>query len=171
MLAAAAVAGLAASTEIKVTPLVTPQGRVVASVAAPEAFNADLRTVVGSGLLVTLTFVAELKRPATFWFDKTVGTTTVTATLKFDNVTREYQVSRQQDGHVVFAQRTHDEETMRSWLTQFDRMPIETRDALEVNADYFVQVKLHVSPRRAFSFWPWGRNDGSGRSADFPFIR
>jgi hypothetical protein len=59
---------------------------------------------------------------------------------------------------------------MRAWLTQFERVPIEVREPLEPNAEYYVQVKLNISPRQRFPLFPWGRNDGSGR-ADFTFIR
>jgi hypothetical protein len=55
-------------------------------------------------------------------------------------------------------------------MTTFERVPLQPGEPLEPNADYYVRVRLHASPKRTFSLWPWGRDDGSGR-ADFTFIR
>ena len=55
-------------------------------------------------------------------------------------------------------------------MTSFDSVPLEPSEPLEPNADYYVRVRLRASPRRTFSLWPFGRDDGSGR-ADFTFIR
>src|SRR5207253_3229259 len=72
--------------EIKVTPLVS-EGHVSASFAAAAAFNDDSREVVKSGLPLTFTYVVELRRPSTVWWDRTLGTATVSASVKFDNLT------------------------------------------------------------------------------------
>ena len=50
------------------------------------------------------------------------------------------------------------------------RSEAEPSEPLEANADYYVRVRLRMSPRRTFSIWPFGRDDGSGRK-DFTFIR
>jgi hypothetical protein len=90
--------------------------------------------------------------------------------VKFDNLTGVYQVSKLQDGRVVWSERTKDDAQVRTWMTTFERVSMQPGVPLEANGDYYVRVRLHASPRRTFSFWPWGRADGSGR-ADFTFIR
>jgi hypothetical protein len=162
-------ATLLAATDVKVTPLVT-NGRVFTSFAAPSAFTSDAREVVRSGLQLTLTFSVELRRPSTVWFDHTLSAATVAAQVKFDNLTRDYQVSKQQEGRVVWSDHTADEGQMRTWVTAFDGIPLEPTEPLEPNVDYYVRVRLRASPRLSFSFWPFGRDDGSGRK-DFTFIR
>ena len=157
-----------AAADVKVTPLVTPEGKVVASIASPAAFTADTREVVKSGLPLKFEFTVELKRPS-FWADRTMGAVSVVATVQYDNLTGKYIVSKSQDGRVVSAESTDQEDQMRAWATQFDRVPIEVREPLEQNAEYYVQVKLHVSPRQHFPLWPFGRDDGSGRG-EFTFI-
>jgi hypothetical protein len=160
---------VAAAADVKVTPVVTPDGKVVASFNVASAFTPDTRDVVKSGLLLTFAFTVELRRPG-FFTDRTLGSVVVAATVKLDTLTGEYTVSKQQDNHVTWANHTDQEDQMRAWLTQFDRVPIEVREPLEPNAEYYVQVKLNISPRQRFPLFPWGRNDGSGR-ADFTFIR
>jgi hypothetical protein len=155
--------------DIRVTPLVA-EGHVSASFAAPAAFGEDAHAVMQSGLLLTFSYTLELRRPATIWFDRTVGIATVAATVKYDTLTSFYQVSKQSAGTVVWSERTADEPQVRSWMTSFDRVPIAVGEPLEANADYYVRVRLHATPRRTFSLWPWGHDDASGR-ADFTFIR
>ena len=157
------------AADLKVTPVITPDGKVVASFTAPSAMTSDTREVVRSAVPVTFAFSVELKRPATLWFDKTLGAATVQAKVKFDTLEGRYLVSKQLNDHVIWSDQTDSEDQMRAWITQFDRIPIETRDPLEQNGEYYVQVKLHVSPRQHFPLWPFGRDDGSGR-ADFTFI-
>jgi len=158
------------AADLKITPVVTPDGKIVASFTAPSALTNDAREVVRSALPLTLAFTVELKRPAPLWFDKTLGSAAVEAHVQFDTLEGRYLVSKQLNGHVFWSERTESEDQMRTWITQFDRVPIETHDALEPNAEYYVQVKLHISPRQHFPLWPFGRDDGSGR-ADFTFIR
>jgi Domain of unknown function (DUF4390) len=154
---------------VTVTPVVA-EGHVFASFTAMSAFTDDARAVVQSGLLLTFTYTVELRRPSTIWFDHTVGETVVASSAKYDNLTGQYQVSKQRDGRVFWSEQTDQESQVRAWMTTFDQVPIDPTEPLQSNADYYVRVRLHASPRRTFSIWPWGRDDGSGR-ADFTFIR
>jgi hypothetical protein len=63
-----------------------------------------------------------------------------------------------------------DEPQLRICMPTFDSESLLPGDPLEANADYYVRVRLHATPKRTFSLWPWGRDDGSGRT-DFTFIR
>ena len=165
-----AVVTLAAVTDVvKVTPLVA-DGRVFTSFAAPAAFTADAREVVKSGLQLTFTFSVELRRPSSVWFDHTLSSATLAASVKFDNLTRVYQVSKLQEGRVVWSEHTADEDQMRGWITTFDSVPLDPIEPLEPNADYYVRVRVRASPRLAFAWWPFSHDDGSGRK-DFTFIR
>ncbi len=154
---------------IRVTPLVA-DGQVFASFTAPAAATEDTRAVMQSGLQLTFTFDVDLRRPSMIWWDPTLAQVTVASSVKFDNLTSVYQVSKLQDGQVVWSERTKDEAQVRTWMTTFERVPLPPAVPLEPNADYYVRVRLHASPKRTFSVLPWGRDDGSGR-ADFTFIR
>jgi len=159
-----------AAADVKVTTLVA-DGQVYASFAVPSAYSSDARDVVKSGLPLSCVFTVDLKRSTTLWFDRTIASATVMSSVKFDTLTGTYQVSKQEDDKVIWSDRTEQEDQMRAWLTAFDRVAITAPDPLEPNAEYYVQVRLHVTPRRTFSLWPpWGHDDGSGR-ADFTFIR
>jgi hypothetical protein len=169
---AAAWLGLSAlvlAADIQVTPVVA-DGAVSASFSAPAAFGDDTRDAVRSGLLVTFTFSVELRRASTIWFDRTLGLATVAASVKFDNLTGIYQVSRMQDGRVTSSERTNDDAKVRAWMTSFERVPLKPSERLETNGDYYLRVRLQTAPKVSASFWPWSGDVASGR-ADFTFIR
>jgi hypothetical protein len=169
VLVCAVTAAAPAIADIKVTPVVA-EGHVTASFASPEAFTDDSREVVKSGVPLTFTYSVELRRPSTIWWDRTIGLATVAASVKFDNLTAIYQVTKQQDGRVTWSKSTPKEDEMRTWITGFDAVPIRISEPLEPNADYYVRVRLDAHPHLRFSLWPWGRTDATGR-ADFTFIR
>lgn len=160
---------VAAAGDIRVTPLVTDR-HVSASFDASPVFDADAREMMRSGLLLTFNFVVELRRPSTIWLDRTLAEATVAASVKFDNLTGVYQVSKLNDSHVVWSERTQDEADVLGWMTQFERVLLQPLTPLESNEEYYVRVRLRASPRRTFSFWPWNSDDGVGR-ADFTFLR
>ncbi len=161
----------AQSGDIRVTPVVA-DGQVSASFTAPAAFTEDTRAVLQSGLLLTFRFTVALRRQDGLWWDPTLREVAVAASVKFDNLTGTYQVSKLVDGHVVWSDRTMEAAQVRTWMTTFDRIPLLTAGGLglEPNVDYYIHVRMWASPRRTFSLWPWGGDDGAGR-ADFTNIR
>jgi hypothetical protein len=168
LLAAAVV--IASTGTIRVTPVIA-DGRVSASFSAAPLFDDDIRAVVSSGLLLTMTYTVDLKRPSSVWWDHTLTSSVVAASVKFDNLTGVYLVSKSQEGRVTSSERTDDLADVRVWMTTFDRVVLADGERLEPNADYYVQVHMRASPRRTFSLWPFfGSDDGEGR-ADFTFIR
>jgi hypothetical protein len=165
-------AAVVLAAEIRVTPLVD-NGRVFASFAAADAFDGEAQEVIRSGLVVTLTYDVDLRRPSTLWFDRTVGRVIVAASVKFDTLTGKYQVDRLQGGKIVSSRMSDREDELRGLLTEFEKVPIEPTEALEPNGDYYVRVRLHSNPRTRFSlwsFWPWGGDAASGR-ASFTYLR
>ena len=53
---------------------------------------------------------------------------------------------------------------------QFERMPLFRGAQLEVNADYYVRVRAHSTPRIMSFVWPWQADDVVGL-AKFTFMR
>lgn len=163
------VATLVPAERIDVTPVVA-DGQVVASFTAPSAYSDDTEEVVRSGLLVTFTYSVALRRSSNIWLDETLGTATVASSVKFDNLLGVYQVSKLADGQVVWSKQTRDGAQVRQWMTTFEKVTLVPRAPLEPNAEYYVQVRLHTSPKRTLSLLPWSGEAASGR-ADFTFIR
>ena len=140
-----------------------------ASFSAPSAFTADAGDVLKTGLPLTFTFIVELRRPSAL-LDRTITSTTLASSVKYDNLTRDYQVSKQQEGRIMSSERTSDESTMRRWATSFESVSLDSAEKLEPNVEYYVRVHLRASPRRSGWPWPFGHDDGTGQ-ASFTFIR
>src|SRR5262245_59945273 len=128
---------------IQVTPVVK-NGQVSASFTAASTFDRDIESIVQSGLLVTLTFTVELRKPSSIWFDHTLGSATVASSVKYDNLTGVYQVSKLVEGRVVWSERTQEEAKVRNWMTTFERVLLEPGGALEPNSDYYVRVRMQA---------------------------
>ena len=157
------------AADVRITPVVA-EDRVYANFAASAAFSDDVRAAVKTGLPVTLTYVAEVRRASALWFDHTVAATTVASSVKFDTLTGAYQVSKLRDGSVHWAQQTQKEEEMRLWVTEFERVPLTDASRLDAAGEYYVRVRARDSLPRGFSLWPWGRSEMSGR-VELPVIR
>ena len=160
-------APLAAQT-IQVTPL-TRDDRVLVSFKLTNVFTEDVKTAIHSGVTITFAYDVQLRRGATLWLDRTIESSSVTATVKYDPVTRKYLVTRTADGRLDRVETLDREDIARQWLTEFERLPLFSSRTLEANAEYYVRVRAHTSPRNAAFVWPWG-SDIAGL-AKFTFIK
>ena len=168
----AAVALAAAAGQVKVKPVVTDDGRVLASFTAADAWTTETREFLQAGQVVTYSYSVELRRPS-LWLDPLLARTSVDASAKHDTLTGAYQVSRLRDGRVVRVENKAQESEIRDWLTIFEGIELEPESPLQANTDYYVQVRLSIAPRRNVSLWsvlPFGGSDSSGRQS-FTYIR
>jgi hypothetical protein len=155
---------------LRVTPL-PRDGQLLVSFTLADVFDDDVRAAIRSGLPTTFTYDVELRRGVALWFDRTIAETTVSATVKYDNLTRRYQVTRMLDGRVESPpQVTDNEETVRVLMTEFEKLPLFDTAVLEANAEYYLRVNARTSPRNSWFVWPWRRHRASGR-ATFTFIQ
>jgi hypothetical protein len=162
---------LRADGELKVTPVVSG-GRVLTTFSAPAAWTADARELVRGGVELTFSFDVELRRPSML-MDSTLARVRMTSSVKYDTLTGNFQVSKRRDGKLLESNRSEQEPEVREWMIGFQQVLLEPLEPLESNAEYYVRVRLYASPRRNVSLWtlwPFGRDDGSGRTA-FTFIR
>jgi hypothetical protein len=143
----------APAPDITVTPIAR-DGQVVVSFEMIDAFTPEVRDAIQSGLSTTFSYDLDLRRAGLF--DRTVASVTIRATVRFDNLTRRYQMSRMVDGRLEDARPTEDPTDVRAWMTRFERVPLLATAALETNGEYSVHVRAHTRPHNAWFFWPWG---------------
>lgn len=154
--------------DLSVLPIAR-DGQVLISFELSDGLTEDVRDAIQSGLPTTFSYELELRRGTATWFDRTIAAVTITATVRFDNLTRRYQMSRTLDGRLEDARPTEDQDAVRRWMTRFEHVPLSTTSALEANGEYYVRVRAHTQPRNTWFFWPWGRDWVLGR-AKFTFI-
>jgi len=170
VLLALLMAGQQSAQLLQVTPL-PRDGEVLVSFKLDEPMTDDIKAAIQSGLTVKFVYKVELRRSSAAWFDRTIAKATVGASVKYDNLTRRYSVSRTLDGRMDWADTTQKEEEAWHWLTSdFARMSLFRGTALENNAEYYVRVSVNSSPRNASFIWPWAADDAVG-FAKFTFIR
>jgi hypothetical protein len=158
----------ASDQSIQVTPLAR-QDRLLVSFRLSDAFNEDVRTAIHSGLTITFVYDVELRRASTLWLDRTIAEATIMATVRYDNLTRRYYVTRSEDGRIERADTVDREDTAREWLTSFERLPLFDSALLERNAEYYLRIRAHTMPRNASFVWPWER--GIAGLAKFTFVQ
>jgi hypothetical protein len=140
-------------------------GRVLVSFTLANGFTSELQAALRSGLAATIAYEIELRRGGTLWFDRTIATSTVTATARFDNLTRQHQLSRTVDGRGEEPRLTEDESHVREWMTVFKQVPLFSTRQLEANAEYYVRVRARARPRVNWRlFWPWEHGAPTGEA-------
>ncbi len=153
---------------LNVTPMAR-DGQVLVSFELDGGMTPDVRAAIQSGLTTSFSYDVELRRGVAGWFDSTVASVTVTATVRFDNLTRRYQLSRSIDGRLEDARPTENEADVQRWMTRFDRVALSTTATLDANDEYYVRIRAHTQPHDSWFFWPWDHGSILGRS-QFTFI-
>ena len=153
---------------VRVAPLAR-DGQILVSFEFADAYDDDIREAVGSGLTTTFRYEVRLRRAKPVWFDKTVDSSTLSVEVRYDNLTRRYQMSRLVQGRIEESRVTEREDDVRRWMTRFERVPLFSSTALEPNAEYYLRVEARTEPRRRWFFWPWGRVAASA-VAKFTFL-
>ena len=164
----AALLAAADTPDITVTPIAR-DGQVLVSFDLSDGFTSDVRDAIQSGLSTTFSYELELRRGTAAWFERTVAAVTIAATVRFDNLTRRYQLSKAVDGRVEAAQPTESLDAVKGWMTHFEHVPLSRTSSLEANGEYYVRVRAHTQPRNAWFLLPWDRGAVLGR-AKFTFI-
>ncbi len=155
---------------LKVAPL-PRDGQVLVSFELQQELPDEVRTTIRSGMAVSFVYKVELRRNSAIWVDRTIAATVVRATVRYDNLTRRYLLTRTLDNRVERPDTTDSEEVAWRWLTdQFDRLPLFSSVQLESNGEYYVRVSAHAAPRNAGFVWPW-RGDDVTAFTKFTLIR
>ena len=155
---------------LKVAPL-PRDGRVLVSFELRQELTDEVRATIRSGMAVSFIYKVDLRRSSAIWFDRTLASAVVKATVRFDNLTRRYLLTRTLDDSMERPDTTDSEEVAWRWLTnQFDRLPLFSSVSLESNGEYYVRVSAHAAPRNAAFVWPW-RGDDVVAFTKFTLIR
>jgi hypothetical protein len=159
-----------AAQNLQVVPL-PRDGEVLVSFKLNEPLTPEIRTAIQSGLTIKFVYRVDLRRSSALWFDRTMASAVVAASVRYDTLTRRYHVSRALDGRIEDAKTTDREEVAWSSLTNdFARLSLFRNVSLEPNAEYYVRVSAHSTPRSASFIWPWAGDDAVGL-AKFTFLR
>jgi len=168
--APASLAAQASNQTLQVAPL-PRDGEVLVSFKLEEPLTDEIRAAIQSGLTVKFSYKVDLLRSSAAWFDRRIASATVTASVKYDTLTRQYHYARAVDGRMELADVTPREDVAWNVLTRdFARLSLFRGASLEPNAEYYVKVSANTSPKNSTFVWPWRGDDAVG-FAKFTFIR
>ena len=156
-------AGAAAQT-LHVAPLPRDE-QIYVSFRLEQELTDEIRTTIHSGMTVSFVYKVDLRRGSSIWVDRTLATAEVRASVRYDNLTRRYTLTRMMDGRMGMGgvETTDSEDVAWKWLTRdFERLPLFRSLTLESNAEYYVRVRAHTAPRNASFVWPWQGDDVVG---------
>jgi Domain of unknown function (DUF4390) len=142
-LAVTVVAAVRAEETLRITPFIS-ENHVVVSFELDDAYNDAVREAIASGLRTTFTYELELRTFA--WIDRTIGTTVVSTTDRYDNLTRRHTLTRMVDGRVEGVLVTEDDVVVKSWLTKWNRVTVAETATLDPARDYYVRVTTRARP-------------------------
>lgn len=134
-----------AAETLRIVPI-TSNDTVVVTIELADAYNDELRQAISSGLRTTFTYDIELRMVVPTWVDRTVATSTVSASDQYDNLTRRHTLQRLVDGRVQESVVTEDDAVARQWLTTLSRLPLVDTAKLDPNRDYYVRISARARP-------------------------
>ena len=108
-----------------------------------DAFPDKIENTILSGVPATFSFYIILNRVRGFWPDKEISEMVVTNTIKYDNLKKEYSVTRSWDGGKPLVVKSFDE--AKKLMAEIDSLPIVPLSELEKGKQYQIRAKAKLS--------------------------
>jgi len=130
------------------------EGEVRVSFQVTDVVSDTVRAAIQSGLPTTFAYDLTLQASSPWWFDRTIASARVSAVVRYDNLTRRYQITFIEDGRVEEVRTTEDEAVALGWLTTFRAHRLSSH-RLTSDGEYHVRVRAQARPRLLGWLWPW----------------
>ncbi|MGD8345590.1 MAG: DUF4390 domain-containing protein [Desulfobacterales bacterium] len=109
------------------------------------AFREEMKQAILSGAPSTFSFFAKLNRVRSLWFDKDIADLEVTHTIVYDNLKKEFTITRSWKDNNPEVTKSFDE--AKKWMTEVDSLKIIPLNRLEKGEQYQLRVKAEVSKK------------------------
>jgi len=107
------------------------------------AFREKMKDAILSGVSTTFSFFIALYLNRNFWFDKKIADITITHTIKYNNIKKEYSVKRSwENGEVKITQSFREAQKL---ITEIDSLEIIPLSKLEKGMQYQIRAKAELS--------------------------
>lgn len=133
-----------------------------ASFVVNGAFDDDARERLAAGLPLEFVHVIEVARRRTMWFDKMLLRKTITTTVTFDTLTRQYSLSKKVNDEVAETSVAMHEAEVEKWMTCFERVRLGDLSRIDRPRDgtLYVRVRSMLQKRFVLFFVPWDVETG-----------
>ncbi len=109
------------------------------------AFREEMKQAILSGVPATFSFFAKLNRVRSLWFDKDIADIEVTHIISYDNLKKEFTVTRSWKENNSEVTKSFSE--AKRWMTEIDSLIIIPLNRLEKGEQYQLRVKAEVSKK------------------------
>lgn len=109
------------------------------------AFREEMKQAILSGAPSTFSYFAKLNRVRSLWFDKDIADLEATHTIVYDNLKKEFTVTRSWKDNNPEVTKSFDE--AKKWMTEIDSLKIIPLNRLERGEQYQLRVKAEVSKK------------------------
>jgi len=117
-------------------------GDLVVYLGVEGAFTEKMKKAVLSGVPATFSFFVKLNRVRNYWIDKEIADVTVTHTIKYQTLKKEFVVRRSWEGNQPYIAKSFEE--ARLLMTEIDGLKVVTVDKLERGKKYQIQAKAEL---------------------------
>ena len=107
------------------------------------AFTKKMENAVKSGVPASFSFFVNLYRSRGMWFDKKMADLTITHTIKYNSLKKEYAVSRSWDSTSPVVVQSFD--AAKKLMTDIDSLKVIPLELLEKGKQYQIQAKAKLS--------------------------
>ncbi len=107
------------------------------------AFTKEMEEAVINGVPASFTFFVNLYRARSMWFDKEVADLTVTHTIKYNGLKKEFAVSRSWDANSPVIVQSF--EAAKKLMTEIDSLKVAPLSQLTKGKQYQIQAKAKLS--------------------------
>ena len=108
-----------------------------------NAFPPDIEQTINSGVPATFAFYINLYRVRRFWPDEEITQLDITHTIKFDNLKKEYVVTRSWEGGRTITTKALGE--AKKLMTEIDSLTIVPLAQLQKGKQYQIRAKAKLS--------------------------
>jgi hypothetical protein len=137
--------GLAMAKEATLTNIIVTNTRddLLVYLSVDGAFTTKMEDAVKNGIPASFTFFVNLYRTRSMWLDKKMADLTITHTIKYNSLKKEYAVSRSWDSNSPVILQSFD--AAKKLMTEIDSLKVIPLELLERGKQYQIQAKAKLS--------------------------
>ena len=131
------------------------EGRqVLVSIVLADAFDAELRARVESGLPTGIVYELELAKDRKRWWDRPLEKSSLQLMAMYNAVTRDYLVNVKLDGKLIESKQVHSLGDLELALTRVEALPVFSIEGIPAGWRLLVIGRAELGSRTVFSFIP-----------------
>lgn len=135
---------------------------IFASFTIRGAFDDEVRERLTAGLPLEFVHYVEVARRRPLWFDKVVLRKTITTSVTFDTLTRQYSLSKKVNDEVAETSVAMHEAEAERWMTRIERVRLADPAQIgrEADGQLYLRVRSVLRKRFVLLFLPWDVETG-----------